>query len=313
MTAANLAATFGYLGLFLFGLHFMSTNLVWAAGPALERFLARMIGKPWQGFLAGAIVTGIIQSSSLSSVMVVGLANARLITLPQAIAVIIGANVGTTMTAQFLTALNLKGLTLPLLGGAVLLYLLPLPRLKPYAGGILGWSLVFLGLNGMADSLSPLLHTPLLSNLLEQAGKAPWRGIGAGLLSAAILQSSSGVMGLVLGAAIEGTITLPAAVAVMIGADLGTCTTALIASLGMNRIARAAAYSHLIFNLVSLLLAALFFPQLLLLAESSAASLPRCLANFHTIYNLLGAVALLPLATALAKLLTKNHKTPGQR
>ena len=173
MTGAYLAATFGYLGLFMFGLHFMSRNLARAAGPPLERFLARVIGKPWQGFLAGVMVTGVIQSSSLTSVMVVGLANAGVITLPQAITVIIGANVGTTVTAQLLTALNLKGLTLPLLGGAILLYLLPLRRIKPYAGGIVGWGVALLGLNGMAESLSPLLHTPLLAGLLAQAGKAP--------------------------------------------------------------------------------------------------------------------------------------------
>ncbi|MEW5785985.1 MAG: Na/Pi symporter [Bacillota bacterium] len=302
MVWVRLGSAFGYLGLFLFGLHFMSRNLHSAAGSGLERFLARLTGSPWKGFLAGAAVTGALQSSSLISVMVVGLVNARVMTLAQAIAVIIGANVGTTVTAQLLS-FNIQHAALPLIGAAVFLYLLPLSRLKPAAGALLGWGLVLLGLGGMAESLAPLRNTPVMARLLAAAGETPWQGIGAGILTAAALQSSSGVMGLVLGMALEGSISLTAAMAVLIGADLGTCTTALIASVGMNRTARAAAWSHFIFNLLSLVLAALFFPYMLRVTAFAASSLTRRLANFHTLYNLLGALVILPLAEPLARLL----------
>ncbi len=295
----------GYLGLFLFGLHFMSRQLSGAAGPALERLLARVAGKPWSAFLAGCLVTGLLQSSSLTSVMVVGLVNARVLSLVQGIAVIIGANVGTTVTAQLLS-FNLHRLALPLIVISVLLYLLPLPRIRPAFAAAAGFGMVMLGLDGMAQSLSPLQDTPLVMRMIAAAAEAPWQGLCGGIAVSIALQSSSAVMGLILGLAIKGIITLPAAVAVLIGADLGTCVTALIAGLVMGRTARAAAGSHFLFNLISMFLALLFFPRLLWLASVTAAELPRQLANFHTLYNLLGAVVLLPLIPLLARLLQGN-------
>lgn len=292
----------GYLGLFLFGLHFMSRQLSSAADPALQKLLARVAGKPWSAFLAGCLVTGLLQSSSLTAVMVVGLVNARVMGLAQGIAVIIGANVGTTVTAQLLS-FNLHRLALPLIGASVLLYLLPLPRARPAFAAAVGFGLVMLGLDGMAQSLAPLQDTPLVMLMLAAAGEAPWQGLGGGIVTSIVLQSSSAVMGLVLSLALKGMVTLPAAVAVLIGADLGTCVTALVASLGMGCTARAAAWSHLLFNLISLFLALLFFPQLLWLASVTATALPRQLANFHTLYNLLGAIVLLPLSPLIARLL----------
>ena len=295
----------GYLGLFLFGLHFMSRQLSGAAGPTLQKLLARVAGKPSSAFLSGCLVTGILQSSSLTSVMVVGLVHARVMGLTQGIAVIIGANVGTTVTAQLLS-FNLHRLALPVIGVSVLLYLLPLPRVRPVFAALIGFGLVMLGLEGMAQSLAPLQDSPLVSRMLAAAAETPWKGLGGGIFTSIALQSSSAVMGLVLSLALEEMVTLPAAVAVLIGADLGTCATALVASLGMGYAARTAAWSHFLFNLISLLLALIFFPQLLWLASVTATALPRQLANFHTLYNLLGAVVLLPLTPFWARILQRK-------
>ncbi len=307
MAVEAVAGAAGYLGLFIFGLHFMSRQLSGAAGPALRRLLSRVAGRTWSAFLAGCLVTAALQSSSLTSVMVVGLVNSRVMGLAQAIAVIIGANVGTTVKAQLLS-FNLHRLALPLLGAAVLLYLLPLPRLRPASAALVGFGLVLLGMDGLTRSLAPLQETPLVTGMLSAAGAAPLKGLAGGLAASIALQSSSAVMGLVLGLALDNAISLPAAMAILIGADLGTCTTALVASLGMGRTARAAAWSHFLFNLISLFLALLFFPKLLWLATASARMLPRQLANFHTLYNLLGAIALLPLTPLLAHLLDRRER-----
>jgi len=297
----TISNTAGYLGLFFFGLHFMSGQIYNSLGQTLKNFLIRVAGRPWSACLSGCLVTAVVQSSSLTSVLVVGLVNAKAMSLTQAIAVIIGANLGTTMTAQLLT-LNLYMLALPVIGLAAPLYILPFRRIRPAAGAITGFGLIMLGLEGMALSLSPLKDAQFMDNILTAAGLSPWQGLGGGIAASIVFQSSSVVMGLILSLAMENMISLPAAAAILIGADLGTCTTALMASLGMGRTARSAAWSHFIFNLVSLLLALIFFQSLLRLAAATSDALPRQLANFHTLYNLLGVLILLPLSSLLARL-----------
>lgn len=287
----------GYLGLFLLGLRWMSWNLAHVAGPALRRALVRLTGTPWGGFCSGCLVTAAWQSSSLTSVTVVGLVNAGVLRLEQAVAVIIGANVGTTITAQFLS-LELHHLAWPvfLISG-----LLAARRTTRRAGLVLlSFGLVLAGLGGVACSLVPLAKSPWFIGFLHSAAVSPWKGICAGFTATAAVQSSSAVAGIVLGLCLEGKATLPAAIALLIGADLGTALTALIASLGMNRVARYAAWSHFIYNLISLFLALPFFGLLVNLARFSAVETARQLANAHTIYNLAGALILLPLAGPVA-------------
>lgn len=289
----------GYLGVFLFGLRWMSRCLARAAGSALRGALARFTGTPLAGFGTGCLVTAAWQSSSLTAVAVVGLVNAGVLRLGQAVPVIIGANVGTTVTAQLLS-LELHRLAWPVL---LVSGLLAAARPTRRAGlPLLGFGLVLTGLGGMARSLVPLAESRMFTAFLEGAGTAPWKGIGAGFAATAAVQSSSAVAGIVLGLCLEGKVALPAAVALILGADLGTAVTALIASLGMNRGARLAAWSHFAFNLASLLLVLPFFSFLVALASLSAAGPARQLANAHTIYNLAGAVILLPLAVPAAAL-----------
>lgn len=290
-----------FLLLFLFGLHWMSRALACTAGPAFKHLLRRMTGSPWRGFATGFLVTAFLQSSSLTTVMVVGLVNARVMTVAQGCGVIIGANVGTTITGQLL-AFNLYRLGGPLLGAAVLLMFYPHPYPRRIGAPLFGCALLLLGLDGMTTALASLQDLPLFSGVLQFAAAAPWRGLFTGIAAAAVLQSSSAVVGIVLGLAREGMITLPVGVIMAIGADLGTCSTALLASIGMDRTARRAAWFHFLFNLVSLVLALAFYPYLLRAAIKSAVTLPRRLANAHFLYNLLGAAVLLPLVPPLARL-----------
>jgi phosphate:Na+ symporter len=306
-TAVSAICAAGYLVLFLFGLQYMSRNLAHAAGPSFKRLLNRMAGSTITAFISGCLVTALVQSSSLISVMVVSLVNARILTLPRGIAVIIGANVGTTVTSQLLS-FQLHSLAWPVLSLALIMFLMP--RFRAASKCLFGLGMLLLGLSGLSATLASWKESGWIVNLLAAAGKVPWRGIGAGFVASATLQSSSAVMGLVLGLAMEGIISLPVAVALLVGSDLGTCITALVASIGLGRTARQAAWSHFIFNLVSLILAMLSFPYLLLIAERSAGELPRQLANAHTLYNLAGALVMLPLVPVTAFFLQKTGKRP---
>lgn len=291
-----------FLLLFLGGLRWMSRSLARSAGPSFKRLLHRITVTPWRGFGTGFLVTALLQSSSLTTVMVVSLVNSGMITAAQGCGVIIGANVGTTITGQLLS-FNLGRLAWPLLGTALLLALQPHPQLRRAAAPLSGFALLLLGLEGMTAALGSLQETPFFSKALRFAAAAPWRGLLTGIAAAALLQSSSAVVGIVLGLARGGLLTLPVGVSMTLGADLGTCSTALIASVGMERTARRAAWFHFFFNLVSLILALAFYPYLLQAAIKSAATLPRRLANAHLLYNLLGAAVLLPLIAPLARLL----------
>lgn len=159
----------------------------------------------------------------------------------------------------------------------------------------------------MTAALASLKSAALFSRALQFAAAAPWRGLLTGILAAVMLQSSSAVTGIVLGLAREGMLTLSTGVIMIIGADLGTCSTALLASIVMGPTARRAAWFHFFFNLFSLIIALTFYPYLLLVAIKSAAVLPRRLANAHFLYNLLGAIVLLPLAAPLARMVERRR------
>ncbi len=308
MPVLNLLRALFCLLLFLLGLHWMSRSLARSAGPAFRRLLHRITATPWRGFGTGFLVTALLQSSSLTTVMVVSLINGGMITAAQGCAVIIGANVGTTITGQLLS-FNLGRIVWPLLGAALLVALQPHQPLRRAAAPLSGFALLLLGLEGMTAALGSLKEAPFFSGALLFAAASPGRGLLAGIAAATVLQSSSAVVGIVLGLARGGLLTLPVGVSMVIGADLGTCSTALIASIGMEKTARRAAWFHFFFNLVSLVLALSLYPYLLQAAIKSAATLPRRLANAHLLYNLLGAAVLLPLSAPLASLLEGvNHR-----
>lgn len=298
-----------FLVIFMLGLRLMSGAIARSAGPGLSRLLERLAGSPWRGFGTGFLVTALLQSSSMTTVMVVGLVNAGVMTFAQGCSVIIGANVGTTITGQLLS-FNLHWLGWALLILGLLCRLLPHRRLRRAAAALGDCALLFIGMGGMTAALASLKELALLRSMVQAAGDLPWKGLLAGVIGAAVLQSSSAVIAFALGLAHEGMITLPAALALAIGADLGTCSTALIAAAGMEKTARRAAWFHFFFNLTSMALALIFYPQLLAIAAKSAAALPRQLANAHFFYNLLGAAVLLPLVEPLSALV-KGWTFPG--
>lgn len=290
-------AALSVLGLFLFmgGLKLMSAGLETMCGSSFTTAVHRFTDNRFTGFLCGVLFTGLTQSSSLATVIVVGITDAGIMSLGSAIAVIIGANVGTTVTGQLLS-FQLFDYALPIVVAALVLAILPRwGRSREGGRALLGLGILLFGLKTMSRALIPITETQLVASLLQSAAIHPWIGILAGAGVTAAVQSSSAVVGIAITLAREGVITLAAGVGIIIGADVGTCVTSLIAGLGTGLAARRAAFAHLLFNIFSVLLIIPVFPTFIRLAYASADTLPRQLANAHTLYNVSGAMILLLL------------------
>lgn len=240
----------GGLGIFLFGIKYLGDGLQKAAGNRLREILNRFTSTPFRAVLAGIIVTGLIQSSSGTTVLAVGLVSAGFMTLKQAIGVIMGANVGTTVTA-FIIGFNLSEYALPIMGiGALLLFFTKRKSLQ-YLGQILfGFGALFFGLELMGSSMDPLKELPQFNELMIRVSHLPILGVGIGTLLTMVLQSSSATIGILQQLYMQGSLGLTAALPILFGDNIGTTITAIIASLGASVAAKRTAASHVIFNLV---------------------------------------------------------------
>ncbi len=299
----------GGLGLFLFGIQMMASGMQKAAGDKLRRFLEVLSNKPLMGAFTGMVVTMLIQSSSSTTVMVVGFANAGLINLAQAVSVIIGANIGTTVTAQIIS-FNVTALALPAIGIGSLLNFFGHRRLFRYLGqAILGFGLLFLGIMTMSTGVIPLKELPAFHYLLLRFAENPLLGVLFGALFTAVIQGSGAVTGVIIALSTQGLISLPSALPLILGTNIGTCITAVLAGIGANITARRAALAHLLFNLFGVALALIFLKPFTGLVLNSAHSLPRQVANGHTIFNLANTIIVMLFLNYFIKLLT--HIIPG--
>ena len=293
---------FGGLGLFLYGMNIMGTGLEKAAGERLKRLIELLTNNRLMGVIVGTVVTAIIQSSSATTVMVVGFVNAGLMTLYQAVGVIMGANIGTTITAQ-LIAFNLTDIApLAVAIGVAIFLITSRKRLKNVAEVLIGFGILFIGMDMMGDGLKPLANNPVFSNILGSL-KDPVLGILVGLGLTTILQSSSASIGLLQALASQGLIDMQIAFPILFGDNIGTTTTALISSIGTNKTARRAAVVHFVFNLVGTLLFmfALRYPVEMIVDKLSPGDVQRQIANAHTLFNLVNVVIQFPFANLLVK------------
>lgn len=302
----------GGIGLFLLGMWLMTDGMKTAAGPALERILANATRTRWRGLASGMLVTGVVQSSSAVTMAAIGFVNAGLLTLGQAVWVLFGANLGTTMTGWLVAAAGLgfkvEAAAVPLIGLGMLLHLTGRGRRRAAVGLTLaGFGLLFLGIDILKTSF-----TGMASELSLPSSKGPLgilMHVLAGLLLTILMQSSSAALAVALTAAQGGLLPLEAAAAVVIGANLGTTSTAVIASVGATVNARRAAGAHVLFNVLTATVALLILPWLLhsvvwLRSVALADQAPGItLALFHTAFNLLGVLLMIPLAARLTAFL----------
>lgn len=311
---AMLLRLFGGLALFLFGLDLLTAGLKAAAGAQLRPLVTRATRSRSRAVVTGAFITALIQSSSVTTVLVVGFISAGLMTLPQSVGIIMGANIGTTVTAQVVAfEIALYGLGMIAVGFALPL-LVRHEKAKHAGSALMGLGMVFFGMQLMSEATGPLkAHQSVVDAIGHTA--TPYVGLLVGAVFTALLQSSSAVTGIVIALASEGFITLPTGIALALGANVGTCVTAVIAALGKPRAAMQAAMVHVLFNVIGVVLWIGFVDELATLATSIspsapelegmarlAAETPRQIANAHTIFNVANTLILIGFAAPLARL-----------
>ena len=305
----DITLIFGLLGglaLFLYGMQMMSDGLENVAGDRMERILEKLTSNRLIGIAVGALITAVIQSSSATTVMVVGFVNSGMMTLQQAVWIIMGANIGTTITGQ-LVALDI-GAFAPIIAflGVAMIVFMKNPKLH-YVGAILGgFGMLFIGMDMMGAAMEPLREFPPFIELMTSFTN-PLFGIIAGAIFTAVIQSSSASVGILQTLAATGLIPFSSAVYVLFGMNIGTCITAVLASIGTNRSAKRTTIIHLMFNIIG---TAIFTSLCLILpiadfVGSWTLGRPAAqLANMHTTFNIVTTVLLVPFGTLLAKAAT---------
>lgn len=297
----------GGLGLFLCGMQMMSSNLEAVAGDRLKGILEKLTSNRILGVLVGAVITAVIQSSSATTVMVVGFVNSGLMTLRQAVWIIMGANIGTTITGQ-LVALDI-GTIAPLLAFAgIALGMFSKKRNVQNIGSIIaGLGVLFIGLGMMSDAMVPMRDSEVFVNALTSFSN-PIIGIVVGAIFTAVIQSSSASVGILQALALSGLIDIHSAVFVLFGQNIGTCITSLIASVGMNRNAKRTTVIHFMFNMIGTVLfviLCLVTPLTDAVAGLTPAHPASQIANMHTLFNVVTTIILIPFGTGLASLAEK--------
>jgi len=302
----------GGLAIFIFALHTMGESLQKMAGKKARRVMEVLTSIPVIGVLVGAIVTIVVQSSTLVTVMVVGFVNAGMMTLRQAISVIMGANIGTTLTAQ-LVAFRITDFW-PFLAalGFVAYFFFKQKQVKTVGMAVFSLGLLLMGMALMSDAMRPLRDNVGFQQLMETLSDYRVLGFLVGVLFTAIIQSSTGATGVIVAMAVYDVIPLGAALPLILGTNVGTCVTAVLASIGASLSARRAAVSHVAFNVFGALLFLVFLPQFesLVMAVSPIDDVPRQVANAHTLFSVITTLLFLPLITPFTKLVIKM--VPGQ-
>ena len=305
----------GGLGLFLYGMKLMSEGLQKSAGDSMRRILEKLTSNRILGAMVGVVVTAIIQSSSATTVMVVGFVNAGLLKLTQALTVVLGANIGTTVTAQII-AFKITNFALPAIGIGVFMRLfMKHPRVQYYGEVLIGFGMLFLGLDIMKDCFGPLKQSTEFRDMFVAFSKNPVMAVMAGAILTMIVQSSSATIGITMALSINGIIDFYGAAALVLGENIGTTITANLAAIGTNRAARRAALGHFLFNFFGVFYMLLFLKYMVGIVDhftpgdpnfinqaGNNPNIARHIANFHTMFNIINTIIFLPLIGRLAKL-----------
>lgn len=321
----GLAMAFGLLGglaIFLFGMEQMTDALKAVAGDRLRDILGRLTTNRLTGAATGAVVTAIIQSSSVTTVLTVGFITAGIMSLSQAVGVIFGANLGTTITAQ-VVAFQVTEYALPVVTlGFGMLFLSSRDSVRQYGAMVMGLGLIFFGMGLMSSAMRPLRTFEPFVDLMARM-ETPLLGIAVAAAFTGIVQSSSATTGVVIAMASQGLISLSAGIALIFGANIGTCVTAMLASIGKPREAVRAAVVHILFNVVGVLLWVGFIDELSRLVvwlspgaadlsghDRLAAETPRQIANAHTVFNVANTLLFLPLGGLFARVVERLVSDP---
>ena len=307
MEMSDLFGLLGGLALFLYGMQMMSNGLEAAAGNKMKQILEKLTSNRFLGVLVGAGITAVIQSSSATTVMVVGFVNSGMMTLSQAVWIIMGANIGTTITGQ-LIALDIGALA-PLIAfiGVAAIVFLKNEKVHHYGLIVAGLGILFIGMEMMSAAMMPLRESQTFVSLVTTFSN-PLIGILAGAIFTAIIQSSSASVGILQALAVSGVIQLNSAVYVLFGQNIGTCITAVLAAIGTSRNAKRTTVIHLLFNVIGttiFTIVCMTLPLTDLVASFSPNNVSSQIANMHTLFNIATTILLLPFGEKLAAIAVK--------
>ncbi|MDP4550328.1 Na/Pi symporter [Alkalihalobacillus macyae] len=296
-----------FISIFLFGMATLRIGLMSLSNSRMQEFLYQASSTPLRGLMTGIIVTSILQSSSAVMVITIGLITAKVLTFRQSIGIILGTNIGTTVTAELIT-LNPDQFTIPFLLVGFLLLQIRKQLLFSIGTVLFGLGSIFVAMHGLEAMAVPLSTLTFFEHIINESNSSLFYGIGVGTLLTALIQSSTATTGITMSFINQDLLTLPSAIAIIYGANIGTCITALIASFGSTKEAKLAAYAHVWINIIGV---TLFFPFITKFSEIVAyvTALPDVqLAHVSLLFNVLSSLMLLPLTGVLARTIEKVHK-----
>lgn len=307
----------GGLALFLFGMNMMSDNLQKAAGERMKSILSFLTSNPLMGVLAGALTTAVLQSSSATTVMVIGFVSAGLMTLPQAISVIMGANIGTTMTAQLLAFKLSDYVWAIVFVGFAVYFCAKKEKAKEIGQVILGFGILFVGIETMGDVMKPLASSPIFVEMISRVSDVPVLGVLGGSLMTVVVQSSSATIAVLQNLAsqagpdgVSSVIGLAGAIPILLGDNIGTTITALLASIGQSTNAKRTAVAHSVFNIAGSFVFLWITPWFVRFVEYISPKgaeidvISRQIANAHTSFNMANTILWLPFIWLMVKIVT---------
>lgn len=299
-----ITSLFGGLGMFLYGMEMMSDGMKLTAGNKMRSILEKLTSNRMLAVGVGAFVTMVIQSSSATTVMLVSFVNSGLLSFSQGLGVILGSNIGSTVTAQ-IVAFKVTDYALALIAIGSLMSLFSKKESSRNIGlVILGFGLLFYGMKVMSDTMKPLRTNPTFNNILISF-ENPFMGILAGAAFTALVQSSSATTGIVITLASGGSITLEAGIPLIFGANVGTCVTALLAGLNASREAKKVAIAHVLFNITGVILFCFWIPTFSEWMAKTSDNIPRQIANAHTLFNIVATVVFIPFTTIVANVINR--------
>ncbi len=302
MSAQNIIQLLGGVGIFLFAIKLISESLQLLAGDRLRNLIGMLTKTPLLGVLVGTGVTMLIQSSSATTVMTVSFVDAGLMTLKQAIGVIMGANIGTTVTGQIL-AFNIKDYAyLFVIVGVLLSFFCKSKRSSYIGNGLLGFGLLFVGMQTMEGAMYFLRDR---QDIFLMFSRNPLMGLGAGVLLTLLVQSSSATVGLTIALGLQGLLPLEAAIPIILGDNIGTTITAVLASIGTNRTAKQACAAHVLFNVIGVCIFLPLMPLYIGFIKSTSSSIGHQIANAHTLFNVCNTLLFLSFVSPFARFIRR--------
>jgi phosphate:Na+ symporter len=294
------------VGLFILGMTMLRSGLFHLSGDSLKQWLMKVTDVPWKGFLAGILITCVLQSSSAVMIITIGLISAKMLSFPQSIGIILGTNIGTTVTAELIT-FDISAFLIPLFFMAILLLFTWKKKIQAIGLVLLGISFVFMAMDGFEYLAKPLSELGVIDQFIHSLNESYLLSVLAGTIITAIIQSSTATTAIIMGFLATGTIQLDAGIAILLGSNIGTCVDALLAAIGGGKEARLTAYAHIWLNVLGVLVFIPFIDSLSLLGGYMAQSAEVQLAHVSVVFNVICSLMVLPFSRSFGLLIMKLH------